>query len=150
MAARDGFSLIETTLVLAVIGILLVVGLRSYRGYASNERTLNAARTLASDLRVAQQEAVTRRAAIAVDFHSVDAACTNGPSYQVTEGTGLIKRACLPQDVTWARVPASLAWEPTGSIATGATLSLRSVLTGKTYTVRVTPQTGAITDDTRP
>ena len=144
-----GFSYLETVVVFVLVGIVLTIGLPSYRRYTSNQRALIAARTLASDLRVAQQEAVTRRADVTVSFVAADADCGSGPSYAVAEGATTLKHYCLPQDVTWASSPSPLAWDPTGTPGAGATLTVRSGLTGRTHNVWVAAQTGAITDDTR-
>ena len=80
---QAGVSYLETVLVFVLVSIVLGIGLPSYRNYTSNQRALVAARTLASDLRVAQQEAVTRRADITVSFSAADAACANAPSYVI-------------------------------------------------------------------
>jgi hypothetical protein len=100
-------------------------------------------------MRVAQQEAVTRRADIIVTFSDANAECNNGPSYEIGDGSATLKRYCLPEDVRWVTLPASLSWDPTGITVAGATLSVQSAVTGRVYNVWVAAQTGAITDDTR-
>ncbi len=150
-AARSGFSLVELLIVLALVGLLLAAGLPSYLNAASNQRVRAAARTLVSDLYVARQEAVTRRATVIVRFAAADGACAAEAyaSYSITEGSTVIKRTCLSPDVTWVSLPpGTLRFQSTGTPESGMSLLLRSVRTGVTYTVRVAPETGAITDDT--
>ncbi|MGH2454489.1 MAG: pilus assembly FimT family protein [bacterium] len=150
---QAGFTFVESVVVFVLVGIVLTVSVPSYRRYASDQRTLAAARTLASDLRVAQQEAVTRRADITVTFSSAEAACAGQPAYAAAQGVAVFKQYCFPADVDWAGLPGALTWEPTGipqGIPGGLTLTVRSVLSLKTYNVQVAEQTGAITDDTRP
>ncbi|MDR7533717.1 MAG: hypothetical protein QN183_03900 [Armatimonadota bacterium] len=146
---QRGVSYLETVLVLALAGVVLGLSLPSYRNYQSNQRALAVARTLASDLRVAQQEALTRRADVDVTFAASDPACVDRPSYTIAQAAAVIKRYCFPADVEWSSLPAALAWDPTGIPQAGGTLRVRSSLTGKAYHICVAAQTGAITDDTR-
>src|SRR5262249_2682908 len=81
---RTGFSLLETLIVLSILGIVFAVALPSYSRYASTQRARATAHVLASDLRVAQQEAMTRRSAINVTFLAADPLCRpNAPSYVI-------------------------------------------------------------------
>ncbi len=121
---RTGFSLLETLIVLSVLGIVLAVALPSYTGYASTQRARAAAHVLASDLRVAQQEAMTRRGAITVAFFAADASCSGTPpSYVIGDPRAAIKRACLPTDVTWSH--------GSGPEASGPVLSLLLAMCGR-------------------
>jgi len=148
-----GFTLLETVMVLALVGILVVMVLPSYSNYASNQRALATARTLASDLRVARQEAVTRRATIAVTFAASDASClprTAAASYAVTHASSVIKRTCFPADVEWSPLPTgSLMFRSVGAPQAGTTLTVRSTRTGKRHVVTVAAETGAVIDDTQ-
>ncbi len=143
----------ETIIVLAILGLLLVVGLPSYLNSASNQRVLTTARTLASDLHVARQEAVTRRATVTVRFFAADGSCLperTTASYTITQATTVIKRTCFPFDVEWLSLPrASLQFQSTGAPPTGISVRVRSRRTGTAYSVVVAGETGVITDDTR-
>ncbi len=149
----EGFTFLETVIVLALVGTVLALAVPSYLNRMSTERALSAARTLAADLHVAQQEAVTRRAAVITTFLRADAACPGGEpaaSYVITSASSVIKRTCLPADVEWAPVPAArLAFQSLGIPDTGMTIALRSMRSGRQYAVTVKPETGVITDDTR-
>jgi type II secretory pathway pseudopilin PulG len=152
ITGQGGITFVETVVVFVLVGIVLAISVPSYRQYSSNQQALNTARTLASDLRAAQQEAVTRRGDITVTFSSAEGACGGAAAYAISQGGTLIKRSCVPAEVEWAAVPATLIWEPTGipqGIPGGVTLTVRSVLTLKAHNVWVAEQTGAITDDTR-
>ncbi len=148
-ASQVGFTLLETIIVFVLVGLVLAASVPAYRSYASSQRALTAARTLTSDLRVAQQEAVTRRADITVTFSNNALTCVSGASYEVSEGATTIKHVCLPRDVVWFPLPLALTWSPTGVTDTAATLNVRSVVSGKRHSVQVAAQTGSITDDTR-
>jgi type II secretory pathway pseudopilin PulG len=144
---RTGFSLLETLIVFSILGIVFVVALPSYTRYASTQRARAAADVLASDLRVAQQEAMTRRGAISVAFFAVDPSCSGSlPSYVIGDPRAAIKRACLPADVTWAPEPAPpVVFQPTGATDSGATLSVESKRSGRRFTVTVAERTGVVT-----
>src|SRR5260370_15344237 len=136
---RNGFSLLEMLIVVSVLGIVLAIALPSYGRFASNQRALAASHLLASDLRVAQQEAVTRRAEVSVAFSVADPVCSGHPaSYVLGEPEALIKRVCLPPDIDWAPRPAQpVGFQPAGSAEGDATVTVQSARTGKRFTVTV-------------
>ncbi len=149
-ADRAGFTLLETVVVVALVGVILVVTLPSYSSYASNQRTLAAAHTLAADLRTARQEAVTRRAPITVSFAGRDGACGagSGGSYAMTHGGSVLKRVCFPDDVEWSPAPAApLVFESAGAPRIGASLMVRSARTDERHWVTVAADSGAVTSD---
>ncbi len=147
----EGFTFLETVIVLALIGTVLAFALPSYRNRTSNERALGAVHTLAADLHVAQQEAVARRASVIVTFSGADAACpAPAASYVITSASSVIKRTCLPADVEWAPVPAvRLAFQSLGIPDAGMTIALSSTRTGQQFAVTVKAETGVIVDDAR-
>ena len=149
---RAGFSLLEALITLALMGLVLTMVLPSYAHYASNQRTLHLAHTLASDLRVAEQEAVTRRAVVTMAFPLIDSSCPGGavPSYVLRQGDTVIKRGCFPSDVAWALSRAGATeFLPTGAPRTRLTLVVQSTQTGKRFSVTVAGRTGVVTDDTQ-
>ena len=148
-----GFTFLETVIVLALFGTVLAFAVPSYRNRTSNERALGAAHTLAADLHMAQQEAVTHRASVIVTFSGADAACPgSGPtaSYVITSASSVIKRTCLTTDVEWAPVPAvRITFQSLGIPDADMTIALRSTRTGQQYTFMVRAETGVIVDDAR-
>lgn len=147
-AGRSGFTLLETVVVLALVGLLLVAALPSYSDFVSNQRLEANARLIASDLRVARQEAVTRRAPVAIGFAAADADCTpSAASYTLFGGPLVLKRTCLPPDVEWAPVPAvRLVFQSVGVPQTGMTLTVRSARTGTRRSVTISAESGAVDD----
>jgi len=149
---RAGFALLEAVIALSLLAIILTIVLPSYLHYASDQRALAVARTLASDLRVAEQEAVTRRAAVTVTFPLADVTCPGGSvaSYVLREGETVIKRACFPSDVAWSLSRAGRTeFQPTGAPRAGLTLAVQSIRTGKRFAVTVAGGTGVVTDATQ-
>jgi type II secretory pathway pseudopilin PulG len=147
-----GFSLVELVIVLGLAGLLLAFGLPNYLDYTSNQRTVAVARTLASDLHVALQEAVTRRLPIAVSFSTADDTCGSpgARSYALAQDASVIKRLCFPPDVEWAPLPwAPMVFKATGGADGPSQLVVRSTRTGRQHRVIISLETGAITDDTR-
>jgi prepilin-type N-terminal cleavage/methylation domain-containing protein len=148
---RTGFSLVETLIVLSIIGIILVIAFPSYTRYAGDQRARAATHLLASDLRVAQQEAITRRVDVTVTFSSEDPACPGKAvaSYWFGHAATVIKRVCFPPDVVWTRPFPPLAFTPGGGTGTSATLVVQSARTGAQFALSVTAGTGTVIDATR-
>lgn len=149
-ADRSGFTLLETLIVVALVGVIMVVALPSYSSYISAQRALAAARTLAADLRTARQEAVTRRTPITVTFEGRDGACgvRAGGWYAMLQGGAVLKRVCFSDDIEWAPVPAApVVFESAGSPQTGASLMVRSVRTDERHWVAVAADSGVVTSD---
>lgn len=57
---RDGFTLLETLIVVAVLGLVLGFSVPLYRGYLADRAVQNAAFQVQNDLRLAQQVAIAR------------------------------------------------------------------------------------------
>jgi prepilin-type N-terminal cleavage/methylation domain-containing protein len=150
--AAAGFSLLELVVALSLVGLLLGLAFPGYSAHLSNQRAADAARGLVSDLRVAQQEAVTRRVPIAVTFSAADPSCAAGPaaSYVLAQDVSVIKRTCLPAGVDWAPLPKGrLIFKTTGGAQGPLHLDLRTARTGRQHAVSVEAETGAITSDVR-
>jgi Tfp pilus assembly protein FimT len=155
---QAGITFVETVVVLVLAGIVLAISVPSYRNYTGNQAALGGARMLASDLRVAQQEAVTRRAIVDVRLLTTDTSCSSDPAshYFIQVGASMVKQTTLPQDVQWGPpmpiqpcVPQPIiSFDSLGIPSACTEFLVMQTRTGKQYTVWVQAQTGAVTDDT--
>lgn len=147
---RTGLTLLELVIVAALVGLLAAASLPAYLHRSANDRTAAAARALAADLRVARQEAITRRMPVTVAFAARDAACEAlAASYRIAADAAVIKRACLPAGVLWLDDPPALVFDVRGTLAAPAAVTLRSERTGREHRVWVEAATGAVADDVR-
>jgi Tfp pilus assembly protein FimT len=143
---------LETIVVLAVFGLIVVLAIPSYSRYVSGQRLRTAARRLSADLRVARQEAVTRRGPVLVLFASEDPRCgrDNGASYALATDTSALKRVCFDADIQWdPAAPRPLVFQSAGLPETGLSLTLRSAHTGRRHTVVVAAESGTVSTDAR-
>lgn len=145
----SGFTVIELMVVMSIIGILLLVGVPNYFNYASDQRVVTTAQTLAADLRVAQREAVAQRTPITVSFSAADTSCAAGsPSYTALMGSTVLKRSCFPPDVRLASLSAArITFEALGMPQAGMTMVVRSTRTSKAIKLSVLAETGAVVDE---
>lgn len=150
---RSGFTLVEVTIVLAILGLLLGLGLPSYLDYGSNQQVKAAAQTLAADLGAARQEAITRRTTVTVTASVRDPACLSAgrtASYTISRDATLVARTCLDRKVVWLSPPqGGVVFQSTGGVPARVVLQLRSLRTRLTYAVSIAAETGAITHDAR-
>lgn len=72
MKQSAGFSLIELMVIVAIVGVLAVIGLPSYNTWVQNSRVRNGAESILDGLQLARSEALARNATI--DFVLTDAA----------------------------------------------------------------------------
>lgn len=66
---RDGITAIELMAVIAILGILIAVGVMSFRDYYQREELNRAVQEMVADLMVARQRAKTQMVNITVDFN---------------------------------------------------------------------------------
>lgn len=72
MRRNTGFSLIELMVIVAIVGILAVIGLPAYNTWIQNSRVRNGAESILNGLQLARSEAVARNTNI--DFVLTDTA----------------------------------------------------------------------------
>lgn len=149
-----GFTMLELTCVMAVIGVLATMSVGGLRGWAQAREHAGSASVIQSVLREAQQRAVTEGRAICVDFavalqtYTVyRAACESiGPSTRPVEGP-------LSTHARHVRI-ADPAFGPSGSgsgvtfkprgTASGGSVAVRRDGSATVYTVTVDALTGRI------
>ncbi len=73
MSAERGFTLIETLMVVIVIGLVLTMGMPAFNSYKQSLLLRQSRQLLLSDLRMARQLAVSRRAPVVVRFGTTSA-----------------------------------------------------------------------------
>jgi prepilin-type N-terminal cleavage/methylation domain-containing protein len=141
MHARDrGFSLTETLVVAALLGVLIIIAAPRL-AVPETLQVRVPARQLASDLRLAQRLAIARRIDYLLEFSP-----PAGPylSYVVRQQGGVAEPdfpRVIPSGVI-ATGPQQFTFRPDGSAAPGGVVSL--ALSGATATVQITAATGRV------
>jgi prepilin-type N-terminal cleavage/methylation domain-containing protein len=83
-----GFSIVELLVVLAIIGMMVLVGMPNFMTYRNINKTKTSLRNFTSDVRNARQRAITRNVPMKVSF------TTGGREYRIYE---------LPQGGDWTQ-----------------------------------------------
>ena len=76
--ARDerGFSLIELTIVLCLLGLIVLVGMPAMQDWLERYRVRTATQTLAADMQLQRMRAVSRNRRFSVQFNVVNGTYT--------------------------------------------------------------------------
>ena len=117
-----GFTLIELIVVVAIMGILLGVGLPSFRSMVINMRIKNASFDFYASLLAARSEAMTRNTAVTIT--PVSGAFNNG--WNVTAviasvTTTLKSQDAFPAGLAFSGAPASIVYNSSGRLNTAVT-----------------------------
>jgi len=71
MSKRPGFNLVEISVVIAILGILMMIGIPSARFFIPNIELTTTAREVTSQLRFAAQQSVTEQVKYLIKFNTV-------------------------------------------------------------------------------
>jgi type IV fimbrial biogenesis protein FimT len=145
---QRGVTLIEMMIAIAILGILLALGMPSYRAWIQNSQIRTAAESILAGLQLARNQAVHRNAAVRFQFtDSVDAGCglsTTVPNWVVSmdDPTGSCNAA--PSDTVAPRIIQTRATaEGSRNVVIAATASaisfngLGRLVGGNTLTVNI-------------
>lgn len=134
----NGFTLLEMLVAISIITVIVVIGLPFYRNLMQNLNLSSATRTMASDLRYAQQLSVTSQVNHQVIFDLIS------ESYQIknSQTQTIIKIAPLPDDISLDSVndlpDNTITFNATGAATSTGTIIL-SNLNYKTSTIEIKP-----------
>ncbi len=115
---RSGMSVVEIMVIVAIIGIVATVSVPFYRNASMNLTLSGAARTIASDLRYAQQLSVTTQINHSVAFN----ASANTYSIINTATNTIVKSEIIRQPISIKSI-SGLAGNTAAFNATGAAMS---------------------------
>lgn len=135
---RRGYSIVEIMIIVAILGLIATVSVPFYRAAALNLTLSGAARDLASDLRLAQQQAVTTQINHSVAFNQA------ANTYAVINAsTGAVIKSSRINSQIFIQSINSLANDTVTYNATGAATATGSVILsnpgGKTATIEIKP-----------
>ena len=122
---QDGKSLIETLMVLTIIGLATVLAVPNFLAFASRVQVRSATEEIASELRLARQLALTKRDRVRLVFdperQTITAQFVNGGATHHVyryEGRGIV--------IEKPSAGSEVVFHPSGRSATATTIQLRS------------------------
>jgi type II secretory pathway pseudopilin PulG len=138
LAGKRGATLLEATVVLAILSLLLASAVASVGGFVAQKTLAGWSDAIVNDIRGAQQLAITRRATAVVTF-------TGGPpaKYATTVGGTSVRGQTLPAEISVTT--AAIQFNTLGVPVSGATVVLADARNGQSITISVSPVTGAVT-----
>ncbi len=135
--SQTGLTVLEVVIVGALAVVVITAGVTNYMDFLSNQRLHRWAETIATDLRAGQQLSVSRRQTVVATFSS--------GSYTITANGAVVKLGQFPSDIT--STAQTVTFSTLGTTATAGTVTLTSVVTGRTKQISVTAVTGRVRTD---
>lgn len=136
MRRERGFTLIELLMVMVVLGIMMGIGIPSFKNFIANQRVRSASYELSTSLLFARSEAIKRNASVTV----TPASGTDWTAgWNVAVGGATLQNQASLASVTVTQTPAAagITFQGTGRpTATAKTYWLIGTSTGASVTAR--------------
>ena len=136
---QSGSSVLESMFAVSILGLILGMSTSGMRLALAREQIDGWVRTMTYDIAAARQAALTRRTLVTVTIaeHVYTIGALSG---------GTLRQATLPADIsTDTTCPASAcSFDRRGVPLAGGTITVSSLSTGRTYTVRIEARTGRV------
>jgi len=140
MKSQESFTLLEVLVAITIFIIIASLGVFALRNVQPNLRLSGTSRDLVTDLRYAQQLAVTEQVDYGVYFST-----TTEDKYQIIRHGGIdevLKEEILPEGINFQYISPltdnEVRFNPYGAAKEPATTTLVNI-NGKTKTIRVSP-----------
>lgn len=118
------FTILEIVIIIAIIGIVALISLPLIQSYRPTLKLNAVSRDLATDLRYAQQQAVTEQISYQVSLDLV------GKKYQIIKKNdgAVIKTTVLPNDITWSVMAPGFTDNKIEFVLTGAVVEAGQII----------------------
>lgn len=144
MLHKKGYTVIEMILVITIIGILATVSLPIYKKSLAHYRHSSALRMIAADIRLIQQQSITKNQSYGLVFNNIDYSLVRGEnleSRELPEGNHIIGTDFEDN---------SLSFNPSGEPSKGGGTIIIGDASGNKSSVVVTPATGKVKISDKP
>lgn len=144
MLHKKGYTVIEMILVITIIGILATVSLPIYKKSLAHYRHSSALRMIATDIRLIQQQSITKNQSYGLVFNNID--------YSLMRGENLELRV-LPKGNHILGTDFdnnALSFNPSGEPSKGGGNIIIGDTSGNRSYVVITPATGKVKIDDEP
>lgn len=136
---KDGFTLLEIMLVIAIMGIIIVVTAPNFSSTKDDFNLHSFARRCLSDLRYAQQLSIDTKEEHGVYFNTL--------GYEIRTSTGVVKSTDFTGGITYQEIEGTsinqIVFRTDGSPYTSGRIVLKSNTDIYAY-INVTPSTGEV------
>ena len=136
---ESGLSMLESMIVVILVGVLLGMSVSGMRGAVARERVDGWVRTMTYDIAAGRQAALTRRTTVSVTIAS--------QSYTIGAASGgTLRQGSLPADTTLTTTCplGACSFDRRGVPLAAGTITVTNSATGRTYTVRIEAGTGRV------
>lgn len=137
-STERGFTLLEMLIVISIIGIIALFGLPAYEQVAPNLALSSVSKDISTDLRYAQQLAVTEQVIYSIIFNTVNNSyqIVNSSSGQTLQTKNVDRRITIEQITGLASD--TVNFTPTGAVTESGQIILKNT-SNKRVTIEVKP-----------
>ena len=136
MRNSRGYTLVELVMAMSMVGLLMAIGVYSFRQALTREEIEGSARSVVNDISAGQQAAITGRSTVTATFQN--------QTYTILRAGATLRQETLPSHITFGSTLQTVTFDRRGTPSGTPTLTLTSTAAGRSYVITIDGVTGQV------